>query len=338
MVEESRIVTVRVKYNAMLLGRLGEHVEAHEVLYKTNRIGPSLKGTGPLRGLTFAEEKAYLPTIIGVSPTDPKWQESVKDYWANISRDVPFEYINGTDQGGLRLEVGFLYDTAEAAEIGNTEERAEWAKYNAERDKGRFYVMSFEKRFANGQPLNLGDYILYRYCLVYNLVANTPEEIGNSPKIQYYLESDAQKLTAAAEAHQFNVRVMTEYLGLLPDREKVNAVIAIVSDKVLDLETRKNFKYDLRSDTGIDIYLKDYSEIYPTKFLNVVLDKRLKVKAFIHRAIDAGILRVLPNTQVVMYGDDILVGNTMEEACDFLQLDSNKKVAAEIKARLDALK
>lgn len=58
-----------------------------------NRISAKFEqGTADtLRGLTFEEEKEYLPNIIGVSPTDHTWSERTREYWANMSILVPDE-------------------------------------------------------------------------------------------------------------------------------------------------------------------------------------------------------------------------------------------------------
>ena len=337
MIKESRKVTVRVKFDKMLLGRLGENVSASDVLYNKNRIGSFLEGRGPARPLTFEEEKLYLPSIIGVSPNDPQWQETIKLYWANISIDIPFDYINGVDQGGKELETGFFYDTEEKAKIGRAEESAEFTKYQSERNQGRFYKMKFNKRFENGRPIELNDYIIYRHCLIHHIVANTPDEMNLSPRIRFFMESDTQKLAVATENHVFNLKVMTNYIELLGDRDKVTAVLDVIKHKAEDLKNRKNRTYDLSSNIGADIFLGDFKDVYPSEFLSVVNDKQLKAKAFIHRAIDAGLLRRLPNTGVIMY-EDALLGNSLDETCDYIKLDTNKRVVQELKARLDALK
>lgn len=321
----------------MQLGRLDDSVEASEVLYKRNRLSSIFKGRGPLKGLTFDEEVAFLPSIIGINPKSEKWTEAVQAYWANISLDVPFNYVNGKDEGGVELEVGFVYQNQKDADVGRAEEEAEWAKYQARRNAGQFYEMKFTKRCELGTPISVTDFILYRFALVHSHVANTPEEVGNSMKIRFYLESDIQRREKEVQQHQFNVGLMQSYITLLSDRDKVDAVIAVTSSSRERVGRKTGKRYDLRTDIDKDLYLKDYMEAFPQNFMAFVDDKRLKVKAFIHKAIENGVLRELPNTGIIMYGDDVLVGNNIEEACDFIALDSNKGTVKEIKARIDAL-
>jgi hypothetical protein len=42
-----------------------------------------------LRGLTPAEEKILLPTIIGIEPSSPNWDSKTAEYWADFSLRVP---------------------------------------------------------------------------------------------------------------------------------------------------------------------------------------------------------------------------------------------------------
>lgn len=337
--EVSRKVTIKVKVNKGHLARLGKDVDAKEVLYGSNRIGSSFAPNSKdvLRGLTREEEIKLLPSIVGVSPSDDAWLEATKKYWSNISYDVPYSHLNNVEENGEELEVGFYYKDEEAKKAGIAEEQAEWNKYKRERENGRFYKMSFKKRLEGGIPLNVSDFILYRYCLVYSRVANTKEEINNSPKIAFFLESDAQRSAERKARHDFTLAITTKYIELISDREKVENILYIIGSQKESVEKRKGERFSLSNDGEKDIFIKAYSEVYPQKFIELMDDKRLKKKAFIQRCIDSGILRKLPNTQTIMYEDDVKLGDNMEQACDFISLEKNKGVVNEIKERLKAI-
>jgi hypothetical protein len=64
----------------------------------TKKLSSVLDNQRPLSGLSFAEEKEYLPHIIGVSPDHREFGEKVQQFWAEKSHKIP--------SGGLRLEVG----------------------------------------------------------------------------------------------------------------------------------------------------------------------------------------------------------------------------------------
>lgn len=63
------------------------------------KIGSVFTASGDIvRGLTFAEQKQYLPEILGISPTDQGFGRACKEYFLNLSIEIP--------QAGLDLEVG----------------------------------------------------------------------------------------------------------------------------------------------------------------------------------------------------------------------------------------
>jgi hypothetical protein len=54
------------------------------------KIGSVFDGTSPLSGLSTAEEKKYLPGLIGVGPDNHvEWPKRIKAFWAEMSVIVP---------------------------------------------------------------------------------------------------------------------------------------------------------------------------------------------------------------------------------------------------------
>ena len=47
------------------------------------------KGGDILKGLTIAEQKRWLPEILGISPTEAGWAKAVRQYFANLTVEVP---------------------------------------------------------------------------------------------------------------------------------------------------------------------------------------------------------------------------------------------------------
>jgi len=67
------------------------------------KIGSVYTASGDIiKGLTFAEQKQYLPEIIGVSPSDPEFTRACKEYYLNLTINVPL--------GGMDLEIGLDED------------------------------------------------------------------------------------------------------------------------------------------------------------------------------------------------------------------------------------
>ena len=67
------------------------------------KIGSVFTASGDIvRGLSFAEQKQYLPEVIGISPSAPEFTRACKEYYLNLAVEVP--------AGGLDLEVGLDED------------------------------------------------------------------------------------------------------------------------------------------------------------------------------------------------------------------------------------
>lgn len=88
---------------------------------KENRISAQFEtGTADtLRGLTFEEEKKYLPNILGVTSDSQYWREQTREYWSNMSILVPSE--------GLILNIDVYPEGHERA--GQPENLAQYINY-----------------------------------------------------------------------------------------------------------------------------------------------------------------------------------------------------------------
>ena len=81
--------------------------EGDDPSYDRSFIGSSLKNGRVLNPLMPTEEVLLMPSLVATSPSNQGWETAIKDYWANIRKEVPFK-------GGLELEVGVQYMTEEA--------------------------------------------------------------------------------------------------------------------------------------------------------------------------------------------------------------------------------
>ena len=66
------------------------------------------KGGDILKGLTIAEQKKWLPEILGIAPTDAGWSKQARAFFANLTIDVPAEGVTlniSTDEEGNPINV-----------------------------------------------------------------------------------------------------------------------------------------------------------------------------------------------------------------------------------------
>lgn len=274
------------------------------------KIGASFKGQDTLRGLTPAEEARFLPEIIGVVASADIWYKATKEFWLNISRPVPEE--------GLKLETGLMYTSNDDYE----------ADKKAERTKEGAIIN------PKGKPINTADYVLWRYCLVYNKIANTTEDIGKSPNIIFYIYSKEKEIVIKKEAFKAKQNANKLLYANIHDRgwSKWLLRLLIINDNSADKKYTIGMLGYL-AEEEVDIALGEYAEKSPSTFLAYGEDKKLELKAFVEECIDLGRLTRIPNTTTIVF-ENSTIGNSLDQAVAFLSDSKNANVMNTLKAQV----
>lgn len=331
----SRKVWVIKKELPQTRARLGENA-TRDMLDNHRRIGSALKGKGPLRGLAFYEEEKLLPNIIGKNPKSSDWEKETEDYWKNISIEVPVGDIDGRN-GGLELEVGFEYRNAEGRTKGEKEAEDEYAKFYDALERGETYEMIFEQRHANGRPINIEDFIAWRYMLVNRRIANREEDKNNSRNIWFYMRTKEASSKVQHAKLQTRKKAYGEFVKLSSNRKRVPDVLLLLQREVRMLGEKHKKDYDTNLELDQDILLEALATDYPSRLIEVVGDKNMIEKAFIERCIVQNVLRRIPNTETILYANTTL-GYNMTEAVVFLRKPEHKGILQELEAKLTAFK
>lgn len=277
------------------------------------KIGSSFKGNSVLRGLTFEEEHKYLPSIIGADVSSPNWESQTRDYWINISKPVP-------PGDGLELEVGLQY---------NSKEDYIYDRDVAKRDSNGTLVNH------KGTPINIADYILWRYCLYYSRVANTFELRGMSPKIEFYLFSKSREISDKKETLNSKRKAISLMYKRISERDWVDYVlrVLIARDKS---HTKTVSSIAKMSEDEKDILLDEYVATNPEGFLLLAEDKNLEMRSFIEQCIAMGKLTRIANTDTVtMEGTPL--GNSVIDVISFLNNPKNNETLQILKAQIKHL-
>ena len=259
-------------------------------------LGGFIRNKDVGRGLSFEEEELYLPDVIGVQPKSDRWNSFCKEYWANFVLKVP--------EDGLELEAGFIYKNKQDAE----------AK-------------------VNGRPINLIDYISYRFAKVHPWVAANINDVNKSPKIQFYLYSKTEELKVEQTALDLRKEAFSRYIDILSDRDKVTDTIICLGRKVQGIPYPEDI-----SAVEQDKILEDAAYKTPGVFLEVVKDPIATKVAFIERCISKGFLKRIPNTDIIMMGDTLQIGTNIKEAVAFLSASSNNLHLEQLKGQLKNFK
>ena len=289
------------------------------------KIGSSINAVNAIL-VKDDELRSYMPKIVGVSVNSPNWEKELADYFNSITYEVR--------ENGSELEIGFDYNPnlpaskeliARNKDIltlkGVTNELA-FAEYC--RDK-----ISDDERYQYGLPINIADYVLYRYCENYKPVANDIESIGNSKDIRFYIVD--QDLVRRREAENLSIRTKAKaiFIEIVSDSQKSLAIIYALG---------RQYELTDKSDYSIQKLIETISNDMPNELIAAYNDKTVDTKAFIERLIDVDILTRVPNTQIVKKtADGVTLGSTIDEVVAFFENQANAKIVNDWEMQLKAI-
>lgn len=295
-----------------------------------NRIGSSITGVSRMRS-NPAELAKYMPMLIGIDSNNPKYNELVEAWFNNISVII--------SDGGKNLEIGFNYDKEsdyiriKALEDDIYKEFESAKKVNSKDRNAAFELrtnklIELEKtKYRYGLPINLADYMLWRWCLVYGDVAVDVSLINVAGHIRFYIhDADREKYKSEVQFATRN-KAMALYVKLLEEPDKASNILWVYRQGALDVSTLdKTDKY---------MMLSNLANSEPNKLIAIYDDKDLDIKATIERMINSGILKRLENSNVIVDENNDIIGNSTDEAIVFFKnSEGNKAAITRLKAKL----
>lgn len=331
------------------------------------KIGSSITAVNKM--VSSGEEmRTYLKSMIGVSPTSSDWDKAVNHYWNSLSVPIPaYE---------KELEIGFVYDITDPeiaktvkaindglpekdrlktdADLANfiqarldrviedyKQKVLDAAKLPDENSRSKALNMLYNTKWEQtisiesdhykvGRPINLEHYLLWRYCLAYRDVANEMSAVEKSPAIRFYLHSEAEAKAEKERKNAIEKNRMAAFLKISSDAAKVDNILYAAG-----------MGEEVKAFDEVDKVLKlqQFSETNSAKFVALSEDPNLSKKAKIEKYIVHGILRRLPNTEIVVDASDpsVIVGNNVSECISFFADSTNKAVVSEYEAKFKGL-
>lgn len=297
-----------------------ENTSAFKTLNKSSfidsieKIGASFKGQEVAKGLTPAEEARFLPQIIGVQFNEINWHKASKDYWLNISKVIP--------DGGLKLEIGLVYNSQEDYDY----DKKQTLKQNYD---GVSVLIN-----PKGNPINLSDYILWRYCLIYSKVANNLTLIGASKNISFYIYSKESEINAKKAQFKSKMEASKLLFSEISNRDWANWLLRVLVTNDTDLNKKYTIgQIPLFTSDEVDIALNEYCDKNPLTFIMYGTDKKLEIKAFIEECIVLGRLSRIANTQTIVF-ENQTIGNSLDQTVAFLSDAKNANILNTLKAQI----
>ena len=171
----------------------------------------------------------------------------------------------------------------------------------------------------DGSPINVDDYVKYRFVIKHPYVAESKEKMVG--RQTFFIHDSNKDILLKNKEIQIRKDADKEFIKASSDEKTTIRLIRLLSKTNPDLlsrDQRENLLYDLKQKS-------------PAKFVKIARDKNLEIKAEIEELVEANILRKIGNQ--IIYIDDV-IGETTEDAVVYLKNKKNSSVLTILRAKL----
>lgn len=272
------------------------------------------------------EVETYFPSLIGISISDPKFVQGVKEWLNNIQVRV--------DELGKELDVTFIYNSKkDYYKISEEEEAIENRFKSVNRNNLKELKIALERKikelnalestkYLYGRPQNVADYLLYRHCLLYKDIAKDVALINSDRNIRFYFRDNKKE-------EEMQIKLRNEI-----NTAKRNYVMLCGNDEMFD---NVYIQYCIFNNLAIIPALQEsklikennldkFSISEPAKFNRICNDKDLVIKSNIERLIAVGIFNRHPHSQNIVSAEGDFIGANMKEAVDYFKNPANENI------------
>ena len=173
-------------------------------------------------------------------------------------------------------------------------------------------------------PLNIMDYIKYRFAISHPYVALSKSEMDSDITKRFYI----QDLARADKEKNNEIQVKKDadkiFIKIASNKKDMARVLRLVSDinpDKMNLDQIENSLYELKNSN-------------PKKFLRAATDKNLELKSEVEEMVTAGVLRKIGNQ--IIFIDEVL-GDTMDDTIVYLKDKKNSGKLTILRAKLKEL-
>ncbi len=179
------------------------------------------------------------------------------------------------------------------------------------------------ERYKYSRPLNVNDYMLYRYCLLYRHVANEERVKDASSYIRFYLVSKQEEVASVKAMNTIKHDAIKAYNKLSGDKDLYSKIKAIMY-----LENQiEELNADTYSEDNSDIWLDNFKIAHPIKLIEYSKDTNLLIKGTILHLKHKGLIKQLPNSTTYVDATDasIILGNNLNDTITWFSNPINSK-------------
>lgn len=176
----------------------------------------------------------------------------------------------------------------------------------------------------NDMPINIMDYIKYRFAIKHPHVALTEDEMKSEFSKRFYIQDLTREDKVKNNQIQFKKDADKEFIKLSSSAKNMKRVLRLMADTNPDRLT----------DEQIENSLYELKNSNPKKFLRIATDKNLELKSEIEEMITAGVLRKIGNQ--IIFIDEVL-GDTLDDTVIHLKDKKNSGKLTVLRAKLKEL-
>lgn len=312
-----RTVYIRRKISNSAFAKANAKVFPQDVSAK---IGASISAVNKMLA-SQPEMEAYLPSIIGVNAKSADWNERLKLYWNSYTKRVSYN--------GLKLNLNFTYNSHKdlneyEGKVSNLKKSyykkvASITNVKKQRELFASYIeqlINLEKtRYKYGRPENISDYLLWRYCLVYNDCAKREQDAYISNRIRFYIQDLEYEKKVTEDTYKVRLEAQKKFIEVISDVEKSKAILKVLNP---------NMKVEKMANTDIGIALENIYRNKPSAFLKVASDGDLKHRYLLEQLLQAKLFRRLENTSIIVDENNDTVGRNINDAVAYIKSPENE--------------
>lgn len=254
-------------------------------------IGPYFDGKVTGTGLDFKEQRMLLPEFIGVEASDKDFRRKVTETYDNFIIKIP--------KDGISLEVGLEDDSKPLSETN--------------------------------LPLQLPDYLKYRFIIRHPDVAQNKEEAQRSYSKKFYIVDPNQVTAQALSVNTLEDKAYELYMRFKDDSVKVDQILTMLGRNVSNLKKDKILVFKQYASKNPKLDTVQQSEAFK-KFIDICEDKDLEMKFLIEEGIAIQYLkRVGAN---ILYNETSQqIGVNMEDTVLYFKNPKNSRELNLLKAQ-----
>lgn len=310
-------------------------VNARYIAERHDSIGGSINSARVLTS-NYEEMAAYMPSLIGCSSNAQEYVTRVQRWFNSISIPV--------DGDGKKLNCSFQWrkkrdyldykidETAIVEEYDNAE------KSNPKQLKDAIarYVNKINAlestRYKYGHPIKVDDYLAYRHCLLYPIVAKDVSVISFDSRIKFYIKDEQREANRLKRSRIQANKARRNYLDAIDNDAKFKAIFVCYC-----ASNKQDVLSNLLLDRTIqEKILDEFAIKEPEKFNKLFNNSQVELQAFIEEAIARGELVRSEVNQTVLTPEGGFIGANMKEALAYFSNPENAdyKRALETKLKL----